>query len=138
MNHQYRAIQNLFQNDHQKFKTIVSETIKDRISVLLEEQYKTVSKSILNFTKPVVSITENTESVPVPPITQEFEIPKGSFTLKDGTSIRIDSNDQDSLLKLYENLNTNGKDRFKKIIFETKSGFDRLLNLAKIESKKHV
>jgi len=134
MNHEHRAVKNLFLNDHRKFKTIVSETIKDRASVLLEDLYKRVSKNLWNTIKsaPEIEIIEET-----PSIIEEIEIPKGTFILKDGTSVRVDSLDQYNLLKLYENLNTNGKERFKKVLFESKTGFDRLINLARIESKKN-
>lgn len=136
MTPEYRAISNLFQTDHRKFKTIISESIKDRISVLLENSYKNISRNILkesvNSATPTAEPQTQINETPV----DEFEIPKGTFILKDGTSIRLDETDQYNLTKLYENLNTNGKDRFKRIIFETKSGFDRLINLARIESKK--
>ena len=138
MNHEYRALTNLFQNDHRKFKTIVSENIKERISVILEDSYKKLGKNIFN-SLPVQSITEDTvEPMPLVDVVSDFEIPKGTFVLKDGTSVRIDPVDENNLFKLYENLNNNGKERFKKVIFESKSGFDRLINLARIESKKHV
>lgn len=134
MNHEHRAIKNLFLNDHKKFKTIVSETIKDRAGVLLEGLYKQVSKNIWNSIKstPKISVVEETA-----PIIEEIQIPKGTFILRDGTSVRVDALDQHKLLKLYENLNTNGKERFKKVLFESKPGFDRLINLARIESKKN-
>jgi hypothetical protein len=136
MTPEYRAISNLFQTDHRKFKTIISESIKDRISVLLENSYKNISKNILKEQVSLgISSVEPQIQINKTPV-DEFEIPRGTFILKDGTSIRLDDTDQYNLTKLYENLNTNGKDRFKRIIFETKSGFDRLLNLAKIERKK--
>jgi len=135
MKHEHRAVKNLFENDHTKFKTIVSELLKDRASVILEKTYKTLSKDALNRILVDMKILDETVSN-ITSVTEDFDIPKGSFTLKDGTAVRIDSLDQNKLFKLYENLNNDGKVRFKRIIFESKTSFDRLLNLARLESKK--
>ena len=62
---------------------------------------------------------------------------ESSYQLRDGAVGILTESQQDSVGKLYKSLNTDNRQRLVKLLSESQESFNRILNLAKIESTKN-
>lgn len=62
---------------------------------------------------------------------------ESSYQLRDGAVGILTESQQDSVGKLYKSLNTDNRQRLVKLLSESQESFNRVLNLAKIESTKN-
>lgn len=134
MNPLSKAISMILRGDFDKFKTILQEALEDRAGLVLQEIYKESSKTILSEYQVVQESLKTELSVNS---TNTPEIPS-SFTTKDGIHVTLTPEQITGIIKLYENLNNNSKERLLKLLTESEEAVNRILNLTKIERKSNV
>ena len=128
-----RLVQMILRGKPDQFNTIIKEYLNERASVMMEQVYLEESKNILEIIKPIQTQLELSKPEPVP-VTQF--IPENSYQLRDGAVGILNEFQQESVGKLYKSLNTDNRQRLVKLLSESQESFNRVLNLAKIESKK--
>jgi len=128
-----RLVQMILRGKPDQFNTIIKEYLNERASVMMEQVYLEQSKNILEIIKPIQAQLELSKPEPVP--VTEF-IPENSYQLRDGAVGILNESQQESVGKLYKSLNTDNRQRLVKLLSESQESFNRVLNLAKIESKK--
>ena len=128
-----RLVQMILRGKPDQFNTIIKEYLNERASVMMEQVYLEESKNILEIIKPIQAQLElsKPESVSV----TQF-IPESSYQLRDGAVGILNETQQEAVGKLYKSLNTDNRQRLVKLLSESQESFNRVLNLAKIESKK--
>lgn len=128
-----RLVQMILRGKPDQFNTIIKEYLNERASVMMEQVYLEESKNILEIIKPIQTQLElpKPESVPV----TQF-IPENSYQLRDGAVGILNETQQEAVGKLHKSLNTDNRQRLLKLLSESQESFNRVLNLAKIESKK--
>ena len=128
-----RLVQMILRGKPDQFNTIIKEYLNERASVMMEQVYLEESKNILEIIKPIQAQLElpKPESVSV----TQF-IPENSYQLRDGAVGILNETQQEAVGKLYKSLNTDNRQRLVKLLSESQESFNRVLNLAKIESKK--
>jgi hypothetical protein len=119
-----------------QFNTVIKEYLNDRASLVLEQVYLEQSKSILKLLEPIQNELNESKTVPVLLLPTNF-IPESSYQLKDGSVGVLNETQQESVGKLYKSLNTDNRQRLVKLLAESQESFNRILNLAKIESTKN-
>jgi len=128
-----RLVQMILRGKPDQFNTIIKEYLNERASIMMEQVYLEESKNILETMKPIQAQLESLKLEPVP-VTQF--IPKNSYQLRDGAVGILNETQQEAVGKLYKSLNTDNRQRLVKLLSESQESFNRVLNLAKIESKK--
>ena len=128
-----RLVQMILRGKPDQFNTIIKEYLNERASVMMEQVYLEQSKNILEIIKPIQAQLELSKSESVP-VTQF--IPENSYQLRDGAVGILNETQQEAVGKLYKSLNTDNRQRLVKLLSESQESFNRVLNLAKIESKK--
>ena len=128
-----RLVQMILRGKPDQFNTIIKEYLNERASVMMEQVYLEESKNILEIIKPIQAQLELSKPEPVP-VTQF--IPENSYQLRDGAVGILNETQQKAVGKLYKSLNTDNRQRLVKLLSESQESFNRVLNLAKIESKK--
>lgn len=128
-----RLVQMILRGKPDQFNTIIKEYLNERASVMMEQVYLEESKNILETIKPIQAQLELSKPEPVP-VTQF--IPENSYQLRDGAVGILTETQQEAVGKLYKSLNTDNRQRLVKLLSESQESFNRVLNLAKIESKK--
>jgi hypothetical protein len=123
----------ILRGKNDQFKTVMIEELRERAAILMESLFKTESKSILNTPEtPVKRIKEEVAITPI--LVPQFQ-PQNSYQLKDGNIGILDANQRQMVSELYKKLNNDNKQRMVKLLSESKESFNRVLNLAKIETK---
>jgi len=131
-----RLVNMVLRGKPDQFNTIIKEYLNDRASVVLEQVYLEQSKSILKLLEPIQDeLNESKISLTLP--TLSAFIPESSYQLRDGGIGILTENQQESVGKLYKSLNTDNRQRLVKLLSESQESFNRILNLAKIESTKN-
>ena len=128
-----RLVQMILRGKPDQFNTIIKEYLNERASIMMEHVYLEESKNILETIKPIQAQLESLKPELVP-VTQF--IPENSYQLRDGAVGILNESQQESVGKLYKSLNTDNRQRLLKLLSESQESFNRVLNLAKIESKK--
>lgn len=128
-----RLVQMILRGKPDQFNTIIKEYLNERASVMMEQVYLEESKNILEIIKPIQAQLELSKPELVP-VTQF--IPENSYQLRDGAVGILNETQQEAVGKLYKSLNTDNRQRLVKLLSESQESFNRVLNLAKIESKK--
>ena len=128
-----RLVQMSLRGKPDQFNTIIKEYLNERASIMMEHVYLEESKNILETIKPIQAQLELSKPEPVP-VTQF--IPENSYQLRDGAVGILNETQQEAVGKLYKSLNTDNRQRLVKLLSESQESFSRILNLAKIESKK--
>lgn len=128
-----RLVQMILRGKPDQFNTIIKEYLNERASVMMEQVYLEESKNILEIIKPIQAQLESLKPELVP-VTQF--IPENSYQLRDGAVGILNETQQEAVGKLYKSLNTDNRQRLVKLLSESQESFSRILNLAKIESKK--
>jgi hypothetical protein len=128
-----RLVQMILRGKPDQFNTIIKEYLNERASIMMEQVYLEESKNILEIIKPIQAQLELSKPEPVP-VTQF--IPENSYQLRDGAVGILNETQQEAVGKLYKSLNTDNRQRLVKLLSESQESFNRVLNLAKIESKK--
>jgi len=128
-----RLVQMILRGKPDQFNTIIKEYLNERASFMMEQVYLEESKNILEIIKPIQAQLELSKPEPVP-VTQF--IPENSYQLRDGAVGILNETQQEAVGKLYKSLNTDNRQRLVKLLSESQESFNRVLNLAKIESKK--
>ena len=128
-----RLVQMILRGKPDQFNTIIKEYLNERASIMMEQVYLEESKNILEIIKPIQAQLELSKPELVP-VTQF--IPENSYQLRDGAVGILNETQQEAVGKLYKSLNTDNRQRLVKLLSESQESFNRVLNLAKIESKK--
>jgi hypothetical protein len=128
-----RLVQMILRGKPDQFNTIIKEYLNERASIMMKQVYLEESKNILEIIKPIQAQLELSKPEPVP-VTQF--IPENSYQLRDGAVGILNETQQEAVGKLYKSLNTDNRQRLVKLLSESQESFNRVLNLAKIESKK--
>lgn len=128
-----RLVQMILRGKPDQFNTIIKEYLNERASIMMEHVYLEESKNILETIKPIQAQLESLKPELVP-VTQF--IPENSYQLRDGAVGILNETQQEAVGKLYKSLNTDNRQRLVKLLSESQESFSRILNLAKIESKK--
>ena len=139
-----RLVKMILRGKTDQFKTVMMEELEHRVSILMEKMYKAECDSILKIIPPSPETTEKDkenkeDTVQISPtigINLEEFLPESTYYLRDGNIGILNDVDKKSISKLYEKLNTDNRERLLKLLSESKESFNRVLNLAKIESKK--
>ena len=85
---------------------------------------------------PVEEKKKTTHNYPSPGGHRDFTA-ESSYQLRDGSVGVLNETQQESVGKLYKSLNTDNRQRLVKLLAESQESFNRILNLAKIESTKN-
>lgn len=131
-----RLVNMILRGKPDQFNTVIKEYLNDRASLMLEQVYLEQSKSILKLLEPIQNELNESKTVPVLLLPTNF-IPELSYQLKDGSVGVLNETQQESVGKLYKSLNTDNRQRLVKLLAESQESFNRILNLAKIESTKN-
>ena len=134
MNTPNRLVQMILRGKPDQFNTVIKEYLNDRASIMMEQVYLEESKNILKLLEPIQIQLESLKPEPI--VMTEFA-PESSYQLRDGAVGILDESQQDSVGKLYKSLNTDNRQRLVKLLSESQESFNRILNLAKIESTKN-
>jgi len=129
-----RLVQMILRGKPDQFNTVIKEYLNDRASIMMEQVYLEESKNILKLLEP---IQIQLESLKPEPIVMTQFVPENSYQLRDGAVGILTESQQDSVGKLYKSLNTDNRQRLVKLLSESQESFNRILNLAKIESTKN-
>jgi len=129
-----RLVQMILRGKPDQFTTVIKEYLNDRASVMMEQVYLEESKNILKLIEP---IQIQLESLKPEPVAMTQFAPESSYQLRDGAVGILTESQQDSVGKLYKSLNTDNRQRLVKLLSESQESFNRVLNLAKIESTKN-
>jgi hypothetical protein len=129
-----RLVQMILRGKPDQFNTIIKEYLNERASVMMEQVYLEQSKNILEIIKPIQAQLELSKPEQVS-VTQF--VPENSYQLRDGAVGILNESQQESVGKLYKSLNTDNRQRLVKLLSESQESFNRVLNLAKIESTKN-
>lgn len=120
-----------------KFKAVLQEELEERVSVLLQELYKSESQKVLDLVQNAVSSVPVAESVTVNATEKALKFfPESTYQLKDGNIGILTESERHLVAKLHENLNNDNKERLVKLLSESQESFNRVLKLAKTENKK--
>lgn len=131
-----RLVNMILRGKPDQFNTVIKEYLNHRASLMLEQVYLEQSKSILKLLEPIQNELNESKIVPVLLLPTNF-IPESSYQLKDGSVGVLNETQQESVGKLYKSLNTDNRQRLVKLLAESQESFNRILNLAKIESTKN-
>ena len=123
----------LAENNTNKFKTVLKEELTNRTVESIYNKTLLERKSVLTNSIPVKQHDEQIE--PANETTVKF-VPEHTYRLKDGNTGILTTEEQTNISKLYENLNTDNRERMVKLLKESQESFNRIVRLAKIESKK--
>lgn len=136
MNTTTRLVEMILRGKTQQFKTVMAEELSYRASVLMEKILKNESCKILEPDQ-TSQVQEQTTKIIVEnkPNLTKF-IPETTINLKDGNVVSLTDIEKEQISKLHEKLNIDNKNRMVKLLSESKESFNRVLNLAKIESKE--
>lgn len=132
MNTKKRLIEFVLHGQPDKFKTVLKEEITNRMVDFLYNKFLYERDNVFTETKQDNPVTE---SKPLQESIVPF-YPEVSYQLKDGNLGILDSEDRTNISKLYENLNNDNRKRMLKLLSESQESFNRIVKLAKIESKK--
>ena len=135
MNIPVRLVNMILRGHPDKFKTILQEELRERASKLMEEAYRLESLKILETieTDKKQEIKENIKPETAP-VTPKF-IPESTYQLRDGGIGILNSEERGLVTKLYESLNNDNKERMVKLLSESQESFNRILKLAKTQTK---
>ena len=135
MNIPVRLVNMILRGHPDKFKTILQEELRERASKLMEEVYRLESLKILETIEidKKQEIKENIKPKTVP-ATPKF-IPESTYQLRDGGIGILNSEERGLVTKLYESLNNDNKERMVKLLSESQESFNRILKLAKTQTK---
>jgi hypothetical protein len=129
-----RLVEMILRGKKDQFNTVIKEYLNDRASVMMEQIYLEQSKNILKLIEP---IQEQLKEIVPEPVTISVFVAESSYQLRDGGIGVLTETQQDSVGKLYKSLNTDNRQRLVKLLSESQESFNRILNLAKIESTKN-
>ena len=129
-----RLVEMILRGKKDQFNTVIKEYLNDRASVMMEQVYLEESKNILKLIEP---IQEQLKEIVPEPVTTSVFVAESSYQLRDGGIGILTETQQDSVGKLYKSLNTDNRQRLVKLLSESQESFNRILNLAKIESTKN-
>jgi len=132
-----RLVEMILRGKPDQFNTVIKEYLNDRASVMLEQVYLEQSKSILKLLEPIQGELNEAKSPTNITIPQSDFVPQSSYQLRDGYVGVLNENQQESVGKLHKSLNTDNRQRLVKLLAESQESFNRILNLAKIESTKN-
>lgn len=133
MNNKKRLIEFVLHGQPDKFKTILKEEITNRAVDFLYNKNLAERDAIFNQIQQIT--TKNTNIEPIKESTIPF-YPEASYQLKDGNLGILDTQERNNVSKLYENLNNDNRKRMLKLLSESQETFNRIVKLAKLESKK--
>lgn len=130
-----RLVNMILRGHADKFKTILQEELRERAATLMEEVYKLESIKILEIMETATSspIMEKTKQE-LKPTTPKF-VPESTYQLRDGGIGILNSEEKNLITKLYESLNNDNKERLVKLLSESQESFNRVLKLAKTQTK---
>ena len=130
-----RLVNMILRGHADKFKTILQEELQERAAILMEEVYRLESAKILETLESATPspVLEQTKLEPKP-TTSKF-IPESTYQLRDGGIGILNSEEKTLVTKLYESLNTDNKERLVKLLSESQESFNRVLKLAKTQTK---
>lgn len=128
-----RLIEFLLHDNPNKFKTVLKEEITNRVVDSIYRVSLQERKTAL--TSAIVQKQADEELEPVATNTATF-VPESTYRLKDGNVGILTTEEQKNISKLYENLNNDNKERMVKLLSESQESFNRIIRLAKLESKK--
>ena len=135
MNIPIRLVNMILRGHPDKFKTILQEELRERASKIMEEVYRLESLKILETIetdkKQEIKETAKPETAPITP---KF-IPESTYQLRDGGIGILNSEERVLVTKLYESLNNDNKERMVKLLSESQESFNRILKLAKTQTK---
>ena len=129
-----RLVEMILRGKQDQFNTVIKEYLNDRAAIMMEQIYLEQSKNILKLIEP---IEEQLEEIHPEITTTSIFVAESSYQLRDGYVGTLDINQQKSVSKLYESLNNDNRQRLVKLLSESQESFNRVLNLAKIESNKN-
>ena len=123
----------ILRGKNSQFNTVLSEELRERASVLMENLYREETKKLLECATQVVASV-----VPVKEEVQRTETAyiEARYELKDGNIGVLAESDRKLVSELYKNLNNENKERMVKLLSESQETFNRVLNLARLENKK--
>ena len=131
-----RLVKMVLRGKPDQFNTIIKEYLNDRASIMMEQIYLEQGKNILKLLEPIQNELNESKTSLILPTLSEF-IPESSYQLRDGGIGVLTENQQESVGKLYKSLNNDNRQRLVKLLSESQESFNRILNLAKIESTKN-
>ena len=124
----------ILRGKNSQFNTVLSEELRERASVLMENLYREETKKLLECATQVVAASV----VPVKEEVQRTETTyiEARYELKDGNIGVLAESDRKLVSELYKNLNNENKERMVKLLSESQETFNRVLNLDRLENKK--
>ena len=132
MSTQKRLINFVLHGSADKFKTVLKEEMTNRAVDMIYNKTLLEQQEILKNIKTITNIPAD-----LSPVTESVKFyPENSYQLKDGNVGILDHKERENISKLYENLNNSNKERLLKLLTESQQSFNRIVKLAKIESKK--
>jgi len=131
-----RLVKMVLRGKPDQFNTIIKEYLNDRASIMMEQIYLEQGKNILKLLEPIQNQLNESKTSLILPTLSGF-IPESSYQLRDGGIGVLTENQQESVGKLYKSLNNDNRQRLIKLLSESQESFNRILNLAKIESTKN-
>jgi len=133
MNTKKRLIEFVLHGHPDKFKTVLKEEITNRATDLIFNLSLTERQNILNS----IGLSEDCsdKKQPIKEDSVKF-YPEKSYRLKDGNIGILEVEEQNNISKLYESLNNGNRERLVKLLSESQESFNKIVKLAKIESKR--
>ena len=128
-----RLIEFILHGHPDKFKTVLKEEITNRANDIVYNLSLTERKNILKNIKQDECVSP--EKQQIKETIQTFK-PEKTYSLKDGNIGILNAEEQNCVSKLYENLNTVNKERLLKLLSESQESFNKIIKLAKLESKR--
>jgi len=128
-----RLIEFVLHGHPDKFKAVLKEEITNRATDILYNTSLMERQNILNTSETGSACSEKKQEIKE--TVQKF-YPDKTYSLKDGNIGILDVEEQNCVSKLYENLNNINKERLLKLLSESQESFNRIVKLAKIESKR--
>jgi len=135
MNTKKRLIEFILHGKPDKFKSVLKEEISNRATDFIYNLMLNERKELLTKMKSIESC-ESKQPINVQENTKFY--PESSYQLRDGNVGILDHNERENISKLYENLNTNNKERLLKVLTESQQSFSRIIKLANLENKKDL
>jgi len=133
-----RLVEMILRGKPDQFNTVIKEYLNDRASVMMEQVYLEASKNILKLLEPIQNELNEVKEPNVQSLGEQRDFTaESSYQLRDGAVGILNESQQDSVGKLYKSLNTDNRQRLVKLLSESQESFNRILNLAKIESTKN-
>lgn len=133
MNTKKRLIEFVLHGHPDKFKKVLKEEITNRATDLIFNLSLVERQNILDS----IGLTENCIEKQQPLKEESVKFyPEKSYRLKDGNIGILDVEEQNNISKLYESLNNGNRERLVKLLSESQESFNKIVKLAKIESKR--